>query len=129
MRVTLYGTVILISTLAVAGCCKSNEETNPPPTTTAATPPVPAADSFAGTYTSNWGSTTFRQSGTSVTATYPRGNMTCVASGDTLDCTWYEGAATGKARLFKMTNGDIKGTWGSGSSSTNGGPWLFKRKF
>jgi hypothetical protein len=132
MRVTHFGITALFVALTVAGCCKSGEESsNPPPTTTAVAPPPPtvAVVDFSGTYSSNWGTTTFAQTGTTVTATYPRGNMNGTVTGDTLNCTWFEGASTGKARLFKMPNGDVKGTWGNGASATNGGPWLFTRKF
>jgi hypothetical protein len=94
-------------------------------------PPAPGggsastATSFAGTYKSTWGQTVIAQDGTKVTATYPRGTMTCQASGNTLDCDWREGANIGKARLTKQANGSIHGTWGNGASATDGGPWIF----
>jgi hypothetical protein len=81
---------------------------------------------FAGTYRSNWGATVFTQDGTRVNAKYPRGSMTCQATGNTLDCDWRENATSyGKARLAKEPNGSITGTWGNGSSATSGGPWTF----
>ena len=51
--------------------------------------------------------------------------MTCLAVGSTLECDWREASAAGKAKLTKEADGSIKGTWGNGSSATNGGPWLF----
>jgi hypothetical protein len=84
-----------------------------------------AATSFAGTYKSNWGPTVFAQAGSTVTATYSRGNMTCKAAGSALDCDWREGAASGKAHLVKNANGTLTGTWGNRASATDGGPWLF----
>lgn len=84
--------------------------------------------SFAGTYDSAWGVTTFAQEGTRVTAKYPKGNVSCSAAGNTLDCDWREASAQGKARLIKQANGTISGTWGDGASATNGGPWVFTPK-
>jgi hypothetical protein len=81
--------------------------------------------SFAGTYRSTWGATVFAQNGNVVTATYPNGSMTCTASGNTLDCDWKEPKSSGKAKLTKEADGTLKGTWGNGSSATNGGAWLF----
>src|SRR6186713_2417843 len=89
-----------------------------------ASPSGSTAD-FAGTYTSNWGTTTFAQQGAQVTAGYPNGTMTCTASGNVLDCDWREAAASGKAKLSKLPNGNIEGTWGNGKSATDGGLWSF----
>ena len=89
-------------------------------------PSAGGAVSFAGTYTSTWGPTTFSQVGARVTARYPKGSMTCTAVGNALDCDWRESAMFGKARLVKELNGSIDGTWSNGGSATNGGPWLFK---
>ncbi len=81
--------------------------------------------SFAGTYKTNWGPTTFTQNGAAIAATYPKGTMTCQPTGNTLDCDWKEGAAAGKAKLTKEADGSLKGTWGNGASNTNGGAWVF----
>lgn len=94
-------------------------------TDTGSAPAPGGATSFAGTYKSNWGPTVFTQAGSTVSATYARGTMTCTASGNALDCDWREGAAAGKARLTKDASGVIAGTWGNGVSPTNGGPWNF----
>lgn len=86
-----------------------------------------AATSFAGTYKSTWGTTVFTQDGNHIAATYPNGGeMTCMASGNDLDCDWKETKGMGKAKLMKdPTSGAIKGTWGMGTSATSGGPWTF----
>lgn len=86
---------------------------------------APATASFAGTYKTNWGPTVFAQNGTAIAATYPNGSMTCQPSGNTLDCDWKEAKAAGKAKLTKEADGSLKGTWGTGTSATNGGAWLF----
>ena len=88
-------------------------------------PAAAAAVSFAGTYKSAWGATVFTQQGNQVSATYPNGTMACVPNGSTLDCNWREAASSGKALLTKDASGGITGTWGTGTSATNGGPWVF----
>lgn len=113
--------------LVSSGCCKSKTEegtaVDPVPTPVTA----PAGKRFEGTYKSNWGSTTFLEVGSTVTAKYPKGTMTCSTAGDVLTCDWFEGGSRGKALLTRQSNGDISGTWGNGTSATNGGPWSFTR--
>ena len=88
-----------------------------------------ADESFAGDYTSGYGDVKFEQRGTDVTATYPQGTMACVARGPHLECTWDEGGGTvGRAILTRQPRGNIVGTWGYGSSDTDGGPWTLERK-
>ncbi len=89
--------------------------------------PKSAPANFAGTYRSTWGATVFTQNGSAVTAKYDKGSMVCRASGDTLDCDWKEAASSGRAKLVLAPDGTMKGTWGTGASATNGGPWLFSR--
>jgi len=121
MMFRLFTSLVALSLLA-SGCCKGNDGATTDPGTTT------AEKRFEGTYTSNWGDTTFTEVGSTVTARYPKGSMTCSAAGDVLNCDWVEGAATGKAALTRQANGDITGTWGNGTSSTNGGPWSFTKK-
>jgi hypothetical protein len=91
----------------------------------------PAADGsgIAGTYKSNWGPTAFTAAGANVTASYTHGtthgSMACTATGPVMDCTWQEGTLAGKAKLTKMSDGSIRGTWGSKASATDGGNWTF----
>jgi hypothetical protein len=89
-------------------------------------PSTPTGPSFAGLYRSTWGDARFRQSGNSVTATYPGGTLDCTAIGADLDCNWKDSAGIGKAKLARLANGDIDGTWGMGASASGGGRWLFK---
>jgi hypothetical protein len=120
---------VMAAALLATGCSKNktDETGSEPILTPAPAAAVPAAKRFEGTYNSEWGTTTFRETGTAVTAQYPRGSVTCSAAGDTLSCDWVEGGLRGKASLTRQPNGDIAGTWGSGSSATDGGPWSFKR--
>lgn len=101
---------------AAVGIAKAGPTTKSEPATTT---------SFAGTYKSNWGPTVFAQNGAAIVATYPNGSMACQPSGNTLDCDWKEAKSAGKAKLTKQPDGSLKGTWGTGTSATNGGPWLF----
>lgn len=133
--------VLALGSLTLAGCCKkgdsesskgsSTSDTASPATaaTTTANPTAVAAGQkrFAGAYSSNWGQTTFEEAGSTVTAKYPRGTLTCTAGGDVLSCSWLEGTLAGKAHLERQSNGDLKGTWGNGTSESNGGAWNFTR--
>lgn len=131
MKTTRWIVLALVG-LGVAGCCKKSEPEStgsaPAVTTAAATTTAAAATKFAGAYSSNWGTTTFEQNGSSVTAKYPRGTLSCLAVGDHLTCDWFEGNMRGKASLTKNADGTITGTWGNGSSATDGGPWRFSPK-
>jgi hypothetical protein len=82
---------------------------------------------FAGKYSSNWGNATFTQKGNSVSGVYPKGTLACtvVNEGKSLACRWNEGGSVGGAYLTRQANGSLAGSWGSGTSSSNGGPWLF----
>jgi hypothetical protein len=91
----------------------------------AATGAAPAAVSFAGSYKSAWGPTVFTQTGNQVSATYPNGTVSCVATGNVADCDWKEAKGAGKARLVKDPSGAINGTWGMGSSASGSGTWNF----
>ncbi|MCK6531663.1 MAG: hypothetical protein L6Q84_01725 [Polyangiaceae bacterium] len=102
-------------------------EPPPPP----AAPPAPEeklAD-FKGTYVSNWGKAKCTQVKRNVNCLYAgkSGSMDCKVVGEKdLDCDWEEPGASGKAKLAKKDDGKISGTWGNGSSATNGGMWVFK---
>ena len=136
--------VVALGGLGLSGCCKKGESAgssgaSPEATTTTTTtgttataaPMATAAEGqkrFAGVYGSTWGRTTFVEEGGAVTAKYPRGTLSCTASGEVLNCDWVEGSLKGKARLERQSNGDLKGKWGNGSSESNGGPWFFTRQ-
>ncbi|HEX7604268.1 MAG TPA: hypothetical protein VF316_21770 [Polyangiaceae bacterium] len=88
----------------------------------------PVAESFEGEYTSVYGDVKLEQRGDDVSATYPNGTMTCVAHGPHLDCAWDEGGSVGRAMLTRQPRGNIVGTWGYGSSDSDGGAWTMERK-
>jgi len=83
---------------------------------------------FAGTYRAAWGDTVFTASGGAVNATYPGGTLACVPHESALDCTWKEGAQSGKAQLTRGASGVIEGSWGNGDSARDGGKWTFTPK-
>lgn len=81
---------------------------------------------FAGTYSGNWGPIMLSQSAASpkvVTGRYAKGGLTCVAVGATIACGWRESGSTGRAVFTRRANGSMVGTWGNGTSATNGGAW------
>lgn len=80
---------------------------------------------FSGHYTSSVGPTTVTQQGDAVTLVYDAGRIDCVVHGETLACTWREGTATGRAKLTRLAVGHLVGTWGAGSSDSDGGEWRF----
>ena len=132
MRTTWLGTVLLFSALLA---CKKDPP--PPPAATAEAPPPPTVAAapeekigdFKGTYVSNWGKAKCTQVKRNVNCLYAgkSGSMDCKVIGEKeLDCEWDEPGASGKAKLTKKDDGKISGTWGNGSSATNGGAWVFK---
>jgi hypothetical protein len=86
-----------------------------------------ATASFAGSYSSNWGTTVFTQKGNAVSGSYPGGTLACsVVKSVSLSCQWFESGDMGRAFLTRnASNGVIAGTWGSGTSSSDGGSWTF----
>lgn len=125
MKRVICGVVIAF---ALLGCDKDKGASGDSSAKAGAPAPAPAsggAVKFAGVYKSNWGETVFRQEGSTVTASYPSGSMSCSASGANLDCDWKEGGLAGKAKLAKKGD-NIEGTWGKGSSATDGGQWRFE---
>lgn len=132
MRTTCLVSVVLFSALLA---CKKDPP--PPPQATAEAPPPPAVEAppeekiadFKGTYVSNWGKAKCTQVKRNVNCLYAgkSGSMDCKVIGEKeLDCEWDEPGASGKAKLTKKDDGKISGTWGNGSSATNGGAWVFK---
>jgi hypothetical protein len=103
----------------------------PPPAPTQEEPKETIAD-FRGSYTTTWGSARCTQVKRNVNCLYgggKSGGLQCKVVGeDELDCEWDEPGLSGKAKLTKKDDGRLVGSWGHGSSSKNGGPWIFKPK-
>lgn len=84
---------------------------------------------FSGDYTSTYGDVSLIQHGTTVTGTYPNGTLSCTVRGTTkLECDWDETGTNGKTTLTRTPDGNLRGTWGNGSSDSDGGDWEMERK-
>jgi len=102
----------------------------PTPTPEATAPPEPKVPDYRGKYRTNWGSAKCTQAKRNVNCLYAGkgGGLECKISEDDedlLECDWDEPGLSGKAKLRRKPDGKLVGSWGNGSSSTNGGPWVF----
>jgi hypothetical protein len=136
----LIGAVLLGALLA----CKNKEQTaraepppppaaTPTPAPTPAAPPEPKFPDYRGSYTSNWGGAKCTQVKKNVNCLYQgkTGSLDCKIVGDDgneLECEWDDSEGRGKAKFKRKDDGQLVGSWGHGSSATNGGPWVFKPK-
>ena len=122
----------LVLLFLLSACCKGKFDkigngSGSKPATGNSPASAPDVENFAGKYMSNYGPCNMEQTGTSVSGSCPGRGTTfqCTVSGKTINCTWKEGGAVGKSVATKQADGKVLGTYGSGSSSTNGGPWNF----
>lgn len=92
--------------------------------------PAPRPIDVSGTYRSNWNDVTLVQRGDRVTGTY----VCC--GGGTIEGRILEGAViryrwkqpTGEGRgVWNIESDRLDGTWGSGTSERDGGPWVLTR--
>jgi hypothetical protein len=120
---------------ALLACKKSEKQVAPAATPEPPKPAAPApqpeetVESFAGTYVTNWGKAKCTQAGKNVNCLYAgkSGSLDCkITEPKVLECDWDEPGLDGKAKLTKKDDGRLLGTWGNGSSATNGGTWIFK---
>ena len=133
MRATLPCMLVLLG--ALLACKKESAPAEqqavaePAPAPAAPAPPEETIADFRGVIISNWGKATCTQVKRNVNCLYAgkSGSMDCKVVGENeLDCEWEEPGASGKAKLTKKADGKVSGTWGNGSSATNGGAWVFK---
>jgi hypothetical protein len=87
-----------------------------------------ASASYTGTWKTPWGPVTMVQKGSTITGSYTgpfTGSLKGTVEGKVAEVTWRQtNGEHGKARFTISDDGDsFKGTWGSFSSATNGGPW------
>lgn len=134
MNPTLQG-VLAVLVVALFACKDQQKSTGQtgPPETAAAPAPAPtveeSVEDFKGSYVTNWGKAKCTQVKRNVNCLYAgkSGSLDCTVLGEReLECEWDEPGASGKAKLVKKTDGRLVGTWGNGSSATNGGAWVFK---
>jgi hypothetical protein len=81
--------------------------------------------SIDGTYQSDWGPVNLQQSENKVTGTWQKGTISGVRNGNVIRYTWYEGPVPGGRGTWRISPNcaNLRGPWGSGSSSTGGGNW------
>lgn len=87
-----------------------------------------------GEYSSNWDTVDLVQEGSRVTGTY----ICCgggtiegrIIEGRVIRYRWREpnGAGQGEGIWVITKSGRLEGTWGSGQSDSDGGPWNLERK-
>jgi hypothetical protein len=93
--------------------------------------PVGVGTGLNGAWDTNWGLVQVTDTGHGLHVEYRNGEgkMDCeLKSGKNLICDWSESSLTGQAKLVIESPRIIRGTWGSGKSTTDGGPWVFIRR-
>jgi hypothetical protein len=90
--------------------------------------PVKRGGTLDGAWDSNWGVTRIETNHAGIHMEYSGGTIDCTAQGTKLACTWNEGSGSGGAELTIESDRVIRGRWGSGASSTDGGDWVFVRR-
>lgn len=93
---------------------------------------VVVAQSFTGKWRTAWGPVELVQDGAKLSGSYSgkfRGTLTGKVTGPDADVVWKQtNGERGKAHFTLSDDGNsFTGTWGSGSSHTNGGAWNGKR--
>jgi hypothetical protein len=93
---------------------------------------VVAGTTFTGTWQTPWGKVTLVHAGSKVSGAYSgkfTGSLDGQATDGVVTLTWIQtNGERGKARLTLAKDGrSFTGTWGSRTSSTNGGAWNGKR--
>lgn len=81
-----------------------------------------------GSWSSNWGTATITTTGQRVHVDYGDGTVDCTARDRKLACTWQEAGTTGAAELVIESQRVVRGRWGTATSATDGGDWVFVRR-
>jgi len=95
--------------------------------------PLPRGLDFTGTWDTNWGQLTLRQSGARVAGRYRgfrNGSVSGEAEGDLLLFRWtqHENRQFGRGYLKMSPDGQrLEGRWGYGTDRGNGGRWWATR--
>jgi hypothetical protein len=90
--------------------------------------PVKHRGALDGVWDTNFGAAKIESTSSGIHIDYEGGTVDCPAQGVKLACTWNEGGGTGGAELAVESERVIRGKWGSGTSSTDGGAWVFVRR-
>lgn len=131
----ITGALVLTAMLACKRSAPSSESTPSPQFEPVASPTegTSAAASFAGSWDTAWGKVTLTQTGGAVAGQYVgqfTGNVSGQVEGNVATLTWTQtNGENGRAKFTLSADGQrFTGTWGSGASATNGGPWNGKRR-
>jgi hypothetical protein len=81
-----------------------------------------------GAWDSNWSSATITSNTRGVHVDYADGSIDCTVHDRKLSCTWQETTVGGGAEFVIETERVLRGRWGTGSSATDGGNWVFVRR-
>ena len=82
-----------------------------------------------GVWDSNFVPATITRTSSGLHVEYRDGTMECDdRQPKKLACDWTEGSANGKAELTIESSRVLRGHWGNGTSSSDGGSWLFVRR-
>jgi hypothetical protein len=87
--------------------------------------------SVSGTYKSNWDDVTLTQDGSQVFGTYVccgGGTIRGYINGRTLHYEWHQPGGSGRGVWTIHPPGKLDGTWGVGTSTSDGGRWDLVRK-
>jgi hypothetical protein len=90
--------------------------------------PLARGAGLSGAWHTNWGIAHLTDTGHGIHVDYARGTMDCALHGaQGLDCNWTEGSQSGKADLVIESQSVLRGTWGNGTSPSDGGAWILVR--
>jgi uncharacterized protein YodC (DUF2158 family) len=91
--------------------------------------PIVRGVGLEGSWETNWGPAMVTVTGSQVHVVYRDGTMDCNAPNPgQLTCQWVEGQHNGSAELTVESDRLMRGLWGNGASSTDGGKWIFIRR-
>ena len=91
--------------------------------------PIVRGAGVSGLWETNFGAVSITTSGSHAHVTYPNGTMECdLARTPQIACDWTEGSGSGSAELVIESDQVIRGRWGTGTSTTDGGEWIFVRR-
>ena len=90
--------------------------------------PVKRAGVLDGVWDTNWGAAKIETTRAGVHVEYTDGQMDCTEHERKLTCNWTQGSMTGVAELAIESTRVLRGRWGNGASSTDGGAWVFVRR-
>lgn len=79
----------------------------------------------SGSYASNWGPVVLHQRGANVTGeySYEHGKIEGRMDGNVIRFRWHEDDGNGRGMFVLASDGELVGSWGTGSDDISGGAW------